>query len=137
VCAACLREREHARSKVRGVRCGPAGLGAGLADRPAGPGPAARNDQVIFDGRQQVARHDRLTGRLEGQLELDHYIEALIRKPSTLPGATAVERARAAAGTRVNNGRSHSSGSQPTTWDNTSDAREDCRPKAGACSSPQ
>jgi hypothetical protein len=31
---------------------------------------------VIFDGRQQVARHDRLTGRLEAHLELDHYLEA-------------------------------------------------------------
>jgi hypothetical protein len=38
------------------------------------------NDLVIFDGRQQVARHDRLTGRLEAHLELDHYLEALIRK---------------------------------------------------------
>ena len=38
------------------------------------------NDLVIFDGHQQVARHDRLTGRLEAHLELDHYLEALIRK---------------------------------------------------------
>ena len=42
------------------------------------------NDLVIFDGHQQVARHDRLTGRLEAHLELDHYLEALIRKPETL-----------------------------------------------------
>jgi hypothetical protein len=40
---------------------------------------------VIFDGRQQVARHDRLTGRLEAHLELDHYLEALIRKPGRCP----------------------------------------------------
>jgi hypothetical protein len=51
---------------------------------------------VIFDGRQQVARHDRLTGRLEAHLELDHYLEALISKPGALPGATALEQARAA-----------------------------------------
>jgi hypothetical protein len=38
------------------------------------------NDLVIFDGHQQVARHDRLTGRLEAHLELHHYLEALIRK---------------------------------------------------------
>jgi Mu transposase, C-terminal domain len=57
------------------------------------------NDLVIFDGRQQVARHDRLTGRLEAHLELDHYLEALTRKPGALPGATALEQARAAAGT--------------------------------------
>ena len=34
------------------------------------------NDLVIFDGRQQVARHDRLTGRLEAHLELDHYLDS-------------------------------------------------------------
>jgi hypothetical protein len=60
---------------------------------------------LIFDGRQQVARHDRLTGRLEAHLELDQYLEALIRKPGALPGATALEQALAAAGTRVNNVR--------------------------------
>jgi hypothetical protein len=38
-------------------------------------------------------------------LEFDHYLEALIRKPGALPGATAVEQARAAAGTGVNNVR--------------------------------
>jgi hypothetical protein len=54
------------------------------------------NDLVSFDGRQQVARHDRLTGRLEAHLELDHCLEALIRKPGALPGATALEQARAA-----------------------------------------
>ena len=55
------------------------------------------NDLVIFDGRQQVARHDRLTGRLEAHL--------LTRKPGALAGATALEQARAAAGTCVNNVR--------------------------------
>lgn len=30
------------------------------------------------------------------RLELDHYLEALIRKPGALPGATALEQARAA-----------------------------------------
>ena len=69
------------------------------------------NDLVIFDGRQQVARHDRLTGRLEAHLELDHYLEALIRKPGALPGATALEQAPAAARTPVNNVRKeHTSG---------------------------
>jgi len=48
---------------------------------------------------------DWLTGRLEAHLELEHYLEALIRKPGALPGATALEQARAAAGTRVNNVR--------------------------------
>ena len=81
------------RSKVRGVRRDPAGLGAGPADRPAGRVLLHTNDLVIFDGRQQVARHDRLTGRLEAHLELDHYLEALIRKPGALPAATALEQA--------------------------------------------
>jgi hypothetical protein len=93
------------RSKGRGVRCDPAGLGAGPADRPAGPGLLHIDDLVIFDGRQQVARHDRFTGRLEAHFELDHYLEAPIRKPGALPVATALEQARAAAGTRVNNVR--------------------------------
>jgi hypothetical protein len=56
---------------------------------------------MVEDGRRQVARHDRLTGRLQAHLELDHYLEALIRK-AALPGATALQRARAAAGTRLN-----------------------------------
>lgn len=59
------------------------------------------NDRVIFDRRQEVARHDRLTGRLEAHLELSHYVEALIRKTDALPGATAFEQARAVPGTRV------------------------------------
>lgn len=54
------------------------------------------SELVVFDGRQEVARHQRLTGRLESRLELDHYLEALVRKPGALPGATALEQARAA-----------------------------------------
>ncbi|GAB3412716.1 hypothetical protein GCM10027569_31010 [Flindersiella endophytica] len=54
------------------------------------------NELVVFDGRREVARHDRLTGKLESLLELDHYLEALLRKPGALPGSTALEQARAA-----------------------------------------
>lgn len=51
---------------------------------------------LVFDGRVQVARHERIPGRGEARLDLDHYLEALIRKPGALPGATALEQARAA-----------------------------------------
>ena len=44
----------------------------------------------------EVARHERLTAQGSTRLELDHYLEALIRKPGALPGATALEQARAA-----------------------------------------
>lgn len=54
------------------------------------------SDLVIYDGRAQVARHERLATRGGHRLELDHYLEALIRKPGALPGATALEQARAA-----------------------------------------
>lgn len=51
---------------------------------------------VVFDGRTEVARHRRLATRGESLLNLDHYLEALLRKPGALPGATALEQARAA-----------------------------------------
>ena len=54
------------------------------------------SDLVIFDGRAEVARHERLATRGGCRLELDHYLEALLRKPGALPGATALEQARAA-----------------------------------------
>jgi hypothetical protein len=43
-----------------------------------------------------VARHERLLAKSSERLELDHYLEALVRKPGALPGATALEQARAA-----------------------------------------
>jgi hypothetical protein len=54
------------------------------------------SELVIFDGRAEVARHERLATRGEFRLELDHYLEALLRKPGALPGATALDQARAA-----------------------------------------
>ncbi|SPL88637.1 Mobile element protein [[Actinomadura] parvosata subsp. kistnae] len=53
------------------------------------------NDLEIYHGRELVARHDRLGTRAGSRLELDHYLEALIRKPGALPGATVLEQARA------------------------------------------
>ena len=51
---------------------------------------------VVYDGHAEVARHERLPGKSGARLDLDHYLEALVRKPGALPGATALEQARAA-----------------------------------------
>ena len=54
------------------------------------------SELVVFDGRTEVARHERLLAKAGARLELDHYLEALVRKPGALPGATALEQARSA-----------------------------------------
>lgn len=54
------------------------------------------SDLVIYDGRAEAARHERLPGESGTHLDLDHYLEALVRKPGALPGSTALEQARAA-----------------------------------------
>jgi len=51
---------------------------------------------IVYDGRTEVCRHERLIAKGGSRLELDHYLEALVRKPGALPGATALEQARAA-----------------------------------------
>jgi hypothetical protein len=51
---------------------------------------------VVYDGRVEVARHERLMAKSGTRLDLDHYLEALLRKPGALPGSTALEQARAA-----------------------------------------
>lgn len=43
------------------------------------------SDLTIYDGRTQIARHERLPDKLESRLDLDHDLEALIRKPGALP----------------------------------------------------
>ena len=50
---------------------------------------------TIFDKRRQVAQHERITARGGQSLILDHYLEVLVRKPGALPGATALQQARA------------------------------------------
>lgn len=54
------------------------------------------SELVIFDGREEVARHERLITKCSSRLLLDHYLEVLLRKPGAMPGATALEQARAA-----------------------------------------
>ena len=51
---------------------------------------------VVYDRHEQVARHERLIAKAGVHLELDHYLEALVRKPGALPGATVLDQARAA-----------------------------------------
>ncbi len=54
------------------------------------------SELVLFDGRTQLARHERSTVRGSEVLLLDHYLEVLVRKPGALRGATALVQARAA-----------------------------------------
>ena len=54
------------------------------------------SELVVFDGRAEVARHERLIAKGGSRLDLDHYLEVLVRKPGALPGATALDQARAA-----------------------------------------
>lgn len=58
------------------------------------------SELVVYDDRDrqrgEVARHERLMTKNGTRVELDHYLEALVRKPGALPGATALEQARAA-----------------------------------------
>ncbi len=54
------------------------------------------SELVVYDGREEVARHERLIAKGGTRLELDHYLEALVRKPGALPGATALDQARSA-----------------------------------------
>ncbi len=56
-----------------------------------------RAEEVLaFDGARLVARHERSRARGGQVLDLDHYLEVLIRKPGALPGAMALSQARAA-----------------------------------------
>lgn len=51
---------------------------------------------VVYDKSVEVAWHERLMAKGGSRLDLDHYLEALVRKPGALPGATALEQARSA-----------------------------------------
>lgn len=51
---------------------------------------------TAYNRNQVVARHQRAIGEGAKILDLDHYLEILLRKPGALPGATALAQARAA-----------------------------------------
>ncbi len=46
------------------------------------------SELVVFDGRREVARHDRLVRRGGQSICLDHYLEILTHKPGALAGST-------------------------------------------------
>nr|WP_245666210.1 IS21 family transposase [Micromonospora sediminicola] len=52
------------------------------------------NEVLVFDGRQVVARHPRLSRRYDYRDDLDHYLEILLVKPGALAGSTALAQAR-------------------------------------------
>ena len=54
------------------------------------------NELRIFDGSKLAAVHPRLIAAGDEHLELDHYLEILVRKPGALPGSAALAQARAA-----------------------------------------
>ncbi|WP_420802705.1 Mu transposase domain-containing protein [Streptomyces cavernae] len=53
------------------------------------------DDLTVYDGRREIARHRRLTGRGAEHLVLDHYLEALLTKPGALERSEALHEARA------------------------------------------
>jgi transposase len=51
------------------------------------------SELIICDRHAEVARHARLTGKGAEALVLDHYLEALMRKPGAMPGSAPLEQA--------------------------------------------
>ena len=56
------------------------------------------SELIIYDRHAEVARHPRLAAKGAENLLLDHYLEALMRKPGAMPGSAALEAARASRG---------------------------------------
>lgn len=55
-----------------------------------------RSSELVISYRhEQVARHPRLAARGAERLDLDHYLEALMRKPGAMSGSAPLEQARA------------------------------------------
>jgi transposase len=54
------------------------------------------SEVTAYDRNSVVAAHQRAVGKGAKVLDLDHYLEILLRKPGALPGATALAQARAA-----------------------------------------
>lgn len=52
------------------------------------------NELLVFERRETVARHPRLTRRGDFRDELDHYLEILLVKPGAMAGSTALVTAR-------------------------------------------
>ena len=54
------------------------------------------NELEVFDGSRKAATHPRLAASGAEHLDLDHYLEILVRKPGALPGSVPLAQARAA-----------------------------------------
>jgi hypothetical protein len=54
------------------------------------------NELEVFDGSAKVAVHPRLAAAGAEHLDLDHYLEILLRKPGALPGSVPLAQARKA-----------------------------------------
>lgn len=54
------------------------------------------SELVVFDGREQVARYERVITRGGASVQLDHYLEVFTTKPGALPGSSALAAARQA-----------------------------------------
>ncbi|WP_312722620.1 IS21 family transposase [Mobilicoccus sp.] len=52
------------------------------------------SELIVFDGREQIARHERVTTRGGASVQLDHYLEVFTSKPGALPGSSALAAAR-------------------------------------------
>ena len=95
------------------------------------------SDLVIYDGHAEMARHERLPGKSGARLDLDHYLEALVRKPGALPGATAPapsassSRSKNRCSSRCRRRRSRPAGGSPREW--TGSARSRCAPTGTRC----
>ncbi len=53
------------------------------------------SELIVYDRRSEVARHERLTVKGAESLVLDHYLEALMRKPGAMSGSAVLDQARA------------------------------------------
>jgi hypothetical protein len=54
------------------------------------------SELIIYDQHAEVARHPRVAAKDAENLMLDHYLEALTRKPGAMPCSAALDQARAA-----------------------------------------
>jgi hypothetical protein len=54
------------------------------------------SDLTVYDGRTLMASHERLLTKGGACLDRDHYLEAFVRKPGAVRGATALQQARVA-----------------------------------------
>jgi hypothetical protein len=43
------------------------------------------SELLVYDGQEVVARHERLVTKAGSRLELDHYLEVLVREPGRCP----------------------------------------------------